>query len=124
MFSARKRGRIFAKTDGHCGYCGVKLDPFVDWHADHMTPRRLGSGGEDNLVPSCPSCNSRKQSKDIEEFRAFVKGTMLTHVDSLTGPYLRYMTPETADELRKVSRRVRELVEDASIVFYLDHCGE
>ena len=123
MFSARKRGRIFAKTDGHCGYCGIELDPFIGWHVDHMTRSRFGSGGEDNLIASCPSCNSRKQSRDVAAFRGHTRTTLINHANGIAGPYSDYLRPETAVELQKLRDRAVELLEDADIVFELQRHG-
>lgn len=88
-----ERQKIYDKTGGKCYYCGCKLQKF--WHKDHVIPiRRLGEWvkanpeasvthvykqtGEvenpdadtfENLVPSCPRCNMRKDTMDIETFR-------------------------------------------------------
>ncbi len=120
MFGARKRSRIFAKTKGLCAYCGTELNPFVDWQVDHMTPVLFGGEGEENLVAACRSCNSRKQSKNVEEFREDARMKLLDHAAALAGPYQQYLTPEMAAELRNIVRRIVPLLRTASIVFELD----
>ena len=68
-FSRKKRGMVFRKTDGHCAYCGVTLDPFSCWHVDHAIPQaRGGSNDPGNLFPSCASCNRSKGNRTVREF--------------------------------------------------------
>lgn len=76
-----KRKRIYDKTDGKCYYCGCTLPK--RWHQDHLVPvyrgrsdfsmqrSRIERGKDDveNLVPSCPRCNIRKNTLSVEGFR-------------------------------------------------------
>jgi 5-methylcytosine-specific restriction endonuclease McrA len=51
---------------GGCAYCNEKRD---DLQQDHFIP--VNDGGQytpDNIVPACPSCNSRKQKIDPFEW--------------------------------------------------------
>lgn len=52
---------------GKCWYC---TEPFgKKYHVDHRIPlSRGGSGGPENLVISCPTCNLRKGAKTPQEF--------------------------------------------------------
>jgi hypothetical protein len=53
---------------GRCVYCGEKKPLYPD----HVVP--VSKGGTDyisNIVPACWSCNSSKQAKSEEEFRAY-----------------------------------------------------
>lgn len=53
--------------DGLCYYCGTPL--FSRFHREHMMP--LSRGGADkleNLCLSCPTCNTRKGTRTVEEF--------------------------------------------------------
>lgn len=69
-FSPEMRSFVFGKTNGHCVYCGVQIDPFLTFHIDHLHPiSRGGSNDPDNLLPACKSCNSSKSARSIEEFR-------------------------------------------------------
>lgn len=71
------RERVLNKFGGRCAYCGIVLDG--RWHIDHMIPiRRCLSTGkptnpehdvEDNLYPSCISCNMDKGSIPLEDWR-------------------------------------------------------
>lgn len=82
-----KRQRIWEKSGGRCWYCGCLL-PEKGWHADHVEPierkvqhqfgkglfttdecRRPDLDHEDNLVPSCASCNINKHAMSVEAFR-------------------------------------------------------
>ncbi|MCU0974120.1 MAG: HNH endonuclease [Burkholderiales bacterium] len=59
----RRRELVWAKTAGHCHFCGAQLDP-NDWQEDHVVPRMLG-GADDpsNLLPICPECNKLRSAK-------------------------------------------------------------
>jgi hypothetical protein len=47
-----------------CLYCGHRAQ-----EVDHIRPRSDGGGDEpSNLAPACKSCNSSKQSEDVEFF--------------------------------------------------------
>ena len=85
----KKRQIVFEKFDGHCAYCGDKLES--GWHIDEIEPiqrnhvynkekhkweinkenpmlhpERLNIN---NQYPSCPSCNINKHSMSLEGFR-------------------------------------------------------
>ena len=67
------RRDIFNKYDGHCAYCGKKIE-FDDMTIDHIIPLSK-NGGNDlaNTIPSCQLCNNQKADRSIEEFRAFLE---------------------------------------------------
>ncbi|WP_193064891.1 HNH endonuclease [Oceanobacillus oncorhynchi] len=78
----RKRQAIWDKSGGKCWYCGCDL-PEKGWHADHFKAIiRVAPGvsvfpehdTEENLVPSCASCNRQKSSMPLESFRKIVEG--------------------------------------------------
>jgi len=67
---------VWSKTDGHCTYCGVKLNPFDrnainGFHMEHSHPQSRG-GATDlaNMVPACSRCNWSKHASTPEEWRA------------------------------------------------------
>lgn len=74
--NASERSKVWAKSDGHCWYCGDEL-PARGWHADHMdpvlrTPSRVlrpDNHSIDNIVPACAPCNLYKASYTVEGFR-------------------------------------------------------
>jgi 5-methylcytosine-specific restriction endonuclease McrA len=50
-----------------CFYCLASLAD--GYHVDHMTPlARGGSNGPENIVCSCPTCNSKKYTRTAAEF--------------------------------------------------------
>lgn len=89
-----QRAIVWAKSDGHCWYCGDPL-PVKGWHADHFEPviresrlvrdesdsehtHKFVSTGKmlhekkdtlENMVPSCAACNLFKSTFDVEFFR-------------------------------------------------------
>jgi len=62
------RQSVLRKTSGRCVYCAIALTTQRglpnSFEVDHVLPVALG-GTDDvaNLVPSCMSCNSKKQAK-------------------------------------------------------------
>jgi hypothetical protein len=76
-------GIIFENCNGHCFYCGVKLDPFGSWQVDHVVPRAQG-GGDDfhNLVAACRPCNASKGNRTAEQFSDAIIRRALNHATS------------------------------------------
>ena len=67
-----ERQQIYDKCNGHCAYCGCKLE-YKNMQVYHVIP--LCRGGEDamsNMLPSCRSCNHYKATLTIEEFRKYL----------------------------------------------------
>jgi len=74
----KKRHIIHDKFGGHCAYCGKKI-AYEDMQVDHKVPIYRGYGtlvgvergtdDIDNLMPSCRSCNFRKGTMSVEQFR-------------------------------------------------------
>lgn len=70
--SKQERLAIYAKTQGHCAYCGIEIT-LQQMQADHVVP--LGGWsvkGEDdlgNMLPACRSCNHYKGHSTLEGFR-------------------------------------------------------
>ena len=66
------RRDIYNRFDGHCAYCGKKIE-FDDMTIDHILPQ--SKGGKDtveNTIPSCQLCNNQKADRSVEEFRDFI----------------------------------------------------
>ncbi len=96
MTKKKERQVIFNKTNGRCGYCGGELKK--GWHVDHMEAverkliwdkdkKALVTNGEmhkpendcfENKIASCPSCNIRKHSANVEQFRHALGNTIKT----------------------------------------------
>ena len=67
--SKAERIEIHNKTDGHCAYCGIKIE-IVDMQVDHVFPlNRGGLDEKENMLPACRSCNHYKSTFDLEDFR-------------------------------------------------------
>lgn len=81
--TVNERKAIYAKTNGHCAYCGCEI-AFKGFHADHVLCLRnyeymddiLGKKIDDveNMLPSCGSCNRYKATYDLETFRKMLSG--------------------------------------------------
>jgi len=70
--SAREllREQLADDMNNRCAYCGRKLPN--NWHIEHMQPKsRGGTWDKDNIVASCPRCNTEKATKTVDEYRAF-----------------------------------------------------
>ncbi len=69
-----ERKIIYAKTDGHCAYCGCEI-PFKGFNADHVKCLRNHEWEDEaidsveNMLPSCRSCNQYKSTYGLEIFR-------------------------------------------------------
>src|SRR5574344_1332522 len=80
-----ERDIVYQKYDGHCAYCGCTIDK-NNFCIDHIIPKLrtksifdIGGGGPDNISnynPSCRSCNIRKDTMNIEEFRSSIEATV------------------------------------------------
>jgi 5-methylcytosine-specific restriction endonuclease McrA len=79
--SNTRRSKVFSKTKGKCYYCGFALC-FETFHIDHIEPTsRGGVNLHSNLAPACPSCNTSKGAKTLEEWR-LVRGFREQHPDA------------------------------------------
>lgn len=66
------RQEAFDLYDGHCGYCGCKLESIKNMQVDHIQPRWMEQADpnrESNLMPTCRTCNHYKRGDDLEGFR-------------------------------------------------------
>ena len=97
LIGVKKRQAVWKKTDGHCTYCGIVLEPShaITGHQfciDHVISPLLG-GNHDlaNLVPACHRCNSAKHQLSIEDYRKLLvrkkypqfTATHIAHLQSL-----------------------------------------
>lgn len=101
------RRDIYKKYNGHCAYCGKKID-FDDMTIDHiLATSKGGSNDLANTIPSCQLCNNQKADRTIEEFRTFLENIK-----------------ETLDENKqyRLALRYKKIttVKSAPIVFYFE----
>lgn len=104
--SKRTRDIVYNKYDGHCGYCGKEI-AYKDMQVDHIFPRYLGGTDDvNNLLPSCRSCNFRKQTYSVGKFRDILRAQAKKEMD-------RFQAKQSADY---------KLIEyhDHPIVFYFE----
>ena|SRR5215207_7655306 len=73
-----KRQAVWDRTGGKCTYCAKQLVPDEStsgskMDVDHLISRARvgGSDHPSNLVPSCGTCNSRKGTRTVDEFRMY-----------------------------------------------------
>ena len=66
----RIREQIYQKYDGHCAYCGCKLE-YKDMQVDHLKSvyENDGNNDMDNLMPRCRMWNFYKSIFPWENFR-------------------------------------------------------
>lgn len=64
------REQVYKKYDGHCAYCGCKLE-YKDMQVDHLVPLYWHNGKDDisNYMPACRMCNFYKSTCTLEKFR-------------------------------------------------------
>lgn len=64
------REQVYRKYNGHCAYCGCKLD-YKDMQVDHVVSVYGNNGSNDieNLMPACRMCNFYKSYFPLEVFR-------------------------------------------------------
>lgn len=78
-FSKKTREEVHRKFDGHCAYCGKKIE-IKDMQIDHMYSKTLGQSyakivgkvdleSMENYMPTCRRCNHYKRGDCIEMFR-------------------------------------------------------
>ena len=126
------RKKVLAKTDGHCGYCGVDLTN-GRWQVDHIIPKRnfilyykqgrvpvflkhlteYDMNHIDNLLATCCSCNNYKSSMDLELFR------------SELGELVRRL--QKTSTIYRISKRfghVNETIEPIKFYFEINKCKE
>lgn len=79
----KQRLEVYNKFDGHCAYCGKKLE-YKDMQVDHQIPQRRAKRGRNkvslevvedpnNLFPSCRRCNLHKRAVNLETYRRYVE---------------------------------------------------
>lgn len=75
------REAVYDKYQGHCAYCGKKLE-YKDMQLDHMIPRQREHFKKyteeeiecfENYMPSCRRCNHYKRAHSLETFREMIE---------------------------------------------------
>lgn len=76
------REKVFQKFDGHCAYCGKKME-YKQMQVDHYYPQckarfyerrcKIDVHAEENLMPTCRRCNHYKRAASPGQFRKLMK---------------------------------------------------
>lgn len=70
------RESVYKKYDGHCAYCGKKIE-MHEMQVDHFQPKgsytNPGTDDLENLMPSCRRCNHYKRANGLESFRHMIE---------------------------------------------------
>lgn len=65
---------LMAESGGRCWYCGCQMTYGVGGASisrEHLLPRARGGGNDTgNVVGACRACNTRKQARTVDEYRA------------------------------------------------------
>lgn len=75
-FSKAIRQNVYEKYNGHCAYCGKKIE-YKDMQVDHFVAKKgwheNGSDDISNLMPACRMCNHYKRANSLETFRRYIE---------------------------------------------------
>lgn len=71
---------VYNKYDGHCAYCGEKIE-YKDMQVDHLIPRRNWGNKYteeqiecfNNYMPACRKCNHYKRAHSLKTFRKYIE---------------------------------------------------
>lgn len=68
------KAMVWDDCKGRCYYCGITLNPFdSNSSIDHVTPKKQGGKSVyENLVYACRPCNSRKNARNLEQYREYL----------------------------------------------------
>ena len=75
------REAVYLKYDGHCAYCGKKLE-YKEFQLDHFIPKQREQFKRyteeqlecfENYMPSCRRCNHYKRAHTVEYFREMIE---------------------------------------------------
>ena len=116
--SPEVKSQVWAKTNGHCWYCGKLMNPFDDFTVEHQHSRKNGGGDElENLVPACGSCNSTKNAKGVEDFRAYLvkKGDVRLWGEALV-PVVNPREHELQQQLHEMRKVAKSWIEYSDVL--------
>lgn len=79
------RELIYRKYQGHCAYCGCKLE-YKDMQVDHVIPKyreeteNINTDNINNYMPACRLCNFYKSSMSLGDFKIRLSTTMMENL--------------------------------------------
>ena len=106
--SVSVRQTVWSMTNGHCFYCGRKLEE--QFHIDHVVPK--ARGGVDhiaNYVPACRECNLSKRARLIHEWEPSPKMPFGMPVGVSGDSLARASAIDAENEILALRQRVRKL---------------
>lgn len=105
------RQKVYEKYDGHCSYCGCKMD-YKEMQVDHVEALYWYGGSDDisNYMPACRMCNFYKSTMTLEKFRERLQ----TITDRLEKEFIY-----------RLAKNYGIIIENQkSIVFYFEKCKQ
>lgn len=122
--SFKMRSKVYNKTNGHCAYCGTPLDLYgLSWDVEHVVPKSAGGDGSiDNLLPSCKTCNSMKNTKTPDEFREYLKIKSLENLRYIVEICTRFYLNDSPILVDGIKQAVGVL-SDNHFMFFIDGLG-
>lgn len=78
------RLQVYNKYDGHCAYCGNKIE-YKDMQVDHIIPQRVNGSTNDieNLMPSCRMCNHYKRGYTLYQFKEWLLAGIIERIKKI-----------------------------------------
>lgn len=123
-WSISKQLKVYSKTNFKCAYCGKDLDfephklscgvHTYNFAIDHLIPKSKGGTNEtQNLLPCCKSCNSKKGTKSLEEFR-FIETLRENDIPLFTTEQIEFLKQKI--DISKIFPRLKK--------FYFELCSD
>lgn len=118
-----KRRIVLAKTGDRCAYCGTELN-IETLHSDHaQSSFNGGKNDTDNLLPSCSVCNVRKNHRNFEDFREWLKLRLLKQTQILIEKFEAssvYFDDGVSAEAVSHIQEIEKLIANTAVTFYID----
>lgn len=128
--SPKLRKQVYEKYNGHCAYCGCKLE-MKDMQVDHiksvyvhqdfkhdMTDEEMNS--IDNLMPACRQCNLYKSTMTLEDFRNQLETTLFRN----TIKTFQFRLAEKYGLVQKTPHKIRFYFEEVRDAKEVECCKE
>lgn len=126
---ARKRGKIYDQTQGHCAFCGRKLVFTENWRAIYKDSYNYAKTKPYHGLSVCRDCLDAFYTceMDLDSLRRSLKEKLLRPIDEHTidmlgvlCPVFTYQPLHNTDELRQHMADLSCTIDDAQFVFYYE----
>ena len=95
------RAEAFARQDGSCAYCGIRLRA-SEATADHCKPVTLGGlTTRDNIAMACQPCNLAKGQMSVRAFKKRLRNPTAEDSQLLWRAWSRWRLSERANRAEK-----------------------